>query len=80
MNTHGTTVFLDMPVSGIAQRLLHAKRKRPLVEGKNQEELIDFIADRLPARKQYYNKAQIKIDALNFNVEKLAAQIMSKIT
>lgn len=79
MNTAGITVHLEMPVGGIIQRLSNAKRKRPLVTGKASTELEDFVNSRLEERKQFYESAVIRADALDIDIEDLAKRIILKI-
>ena len=75
MNRHGLTVFLDMPPAALARRLLHAKRKRPLVAGKTGETLTLYIEEKLQARQACYNKALLKVNPLHTNVQALAEKI-----
>jgi len=59
MNRTGITVYLKMPVSELTQRLVNCKQERPLVKGKNKEELQQFIADSLEKREVWYSRATI---------------------
>ncbi len=75
MNENGITVFLDMTESGIIHRLTRGKRKRPLVIGKKEEELNEFVHLRLKERLPFYQKANITIDALRINISELTLSI-----
>ena len=57
----GTTVWLDATVGAICRRLLVARNRRPIVEGKSPEELPQFIAGHLAGRLPYYQQARIRI-------------------
>ena len=63
MNEHGTTVFLDVPVERLFIRLSIARKKRPLIMNKNDEELRSFIIEQLNKRETHYNKAKQKFIA-----------------
>jgi len=75
INRHGISVFLDMPPAVIADRLIHARRKRPLVEGKSGKELTKYIKEKLSERLSCYQKAMIKVDALHLDIAALAGEI-----
>lgn len=66
MNRQGTTVFLDVPVERLFIRLSIARKKRPLIMNKNDEELRSFIVEQLEKRLPHYNKA-----AQRFKADKL---------
>lgn len=58
MNEQGTTVFLDVPVERLFIRLSIARKKRPLIMEKNDEELRSFIIEQLAKRLPHYSKAK----------------------
>lgn len=61
LNEIGTTFYLQRSPKELAHRLINAKSKRPLVEGMQEEELLQFIEDTLIKREDYYNKAHITL-------------------
>lgn len=63
MNGQGTTVFLDVPVERLFIRLSIARKKRPLIMEKNDEELRSFITEQLAKRLPHYSKAKHKFIA-----------------
>ena len=71
MNQHGLTVFLHISEKAVVDRLLHAKRKRPLAMGKTEAELTEFVSKHYTSRLPFYEKAQIKVKAEDFDLEKL---------
>jgi shikimate kinase len=75
MNKMGVTVYIEVKPEIIHYRLLHSKTKRPLIEGKTSDELLNYIAQQLKIREQYYREASIIIDGeslkLNVLVDKL---------
>ncbi len=54
MNAHGVTVYLKMSPVSLSYRLMHAKRRRPLIDGYEGEALLQFIKDKLGERESYY--------------------------
>ncbi len=75
INENGLSVFLDMPPVALSHRLLHAKRKRPLVEGKTGKTLTQYIEKKLTERLPCYKKSQLTIQAVNLDVKALAEKI-----
>ncbi len=75
INRHGLSIFLEMPPAAIAYRLLHARRKRPLVMGKTGEMLTQYIEEKLTERLSCYEKADIKVNAVDVDVAALAEEI-----
>lgn len=63
MNRQGATVFLDVPVERLFIRLSIARKKRPLIMNKSDEELRSFIAEQLVKREPHYSKAKQKFVA-----------------
>ncbi len=68
---NGVAVYLKLAPTALAHRLLNAKAKRPLLEGKTAEQLLVFIEDQLEKREVYYNKAQIVVDNSTRNIQPL---------
>ena len=58
MNESGFCVFLDVDVTSLVNRLIHAKTERPLIKGKSPEELHEFIEGLLAKRRPFYEKAK----------------------
>ena len=66
MNSVGETVFLDVDIRVLFRRLKIAKQQRPLLDGKSDEELMQFIQEALQNRLPFYTRAKH-----TFNGEKL---------
>ena len=66
MNSVGETVFLDVDTRVLFRRLKIAKQQRPLLDGKSDEELMQFIQEALQKRLPFYTRAKH-----TFNGEKL---------
>jgi len=69
MNNTGLSIYLKLTPQEIYDRLQTSKSKRPLIEGKEGDELLSFIAQKLSEREDYYNKATLIADAFNWKVE-----------
>lgn len=65
MLSAGTTVWLDSTVERICERIKVAKSRRPLLEGKNDEELRQFVEAHLAERLPYYSRATVRLPSDN---------------
>lgn len=61
MNAKGLTVCLQASEDVIADRILDAGNKRPLMAGKSRDEIISTLREHMAVRLPYYEKAQISI-------------------
>jgi shikimate kinase len=57
LNELGVTFYLERSPKELAHRLLHAKTKRPLIDGLSNDELLSYIEDKLSEREEYYRQA-----------------------
>ena len=58
MNSLGRTIYLQMPIDVLVQRLSKEMQTRPLLANLNREELPGFIEDLLKKRAPFYEMAQ----------------------
>ena len=63
MNSQGQTVFLDVSLDVLYNRLRVATFNRPILQGKSEEELRQFITEALKKRLPYYSQATYRFDA-----------------
>lgn len=63
MNSAGITVMLEASEDCIIKRLLSAKSRRPIVEGKSEQELRSFIHNHLQSRLPYYRRASLTVNS-----------------
>ena len=76
MNAQGDTVYLKAEPDVLCTHLKMGKIKRPLLEGKSDEELRAFITSQLAQREQYYMQAKHVFDvSLLDNFEKIHASV-----
>lgn len=69
MNENGVTVFLQISPQTSFNRLAHSKKKRPLLQDKNETELMDFIKKQYDLRMPYYQKAQYVIKGESIDID-----------
>ena len=62
MNHTGQTFYLNASTDTIIQHLNISRGERPLLKGKSEAELRDFINEQLQLREPYYRQAQHIID------------------
>ena len=76
MNEEGKTVFLDVPVSELAQRLIaNGLEDRPLLKDKSPDELESYLNEQLKQRIHFYKNAMLTISGSEISVELLSAEI-----
>ncbi len=75
MNSKGVTVFLELDKQTLVHRLMNAKIHRPLIWGKTEEELREYIEVTLNQRNPYYQKAQIFADGKDIDLDKLTKKV-----
>jgi shikimate kinase len=61
MNKAGVTVFLDVPVETILERVKHHIQSRPMLKNVPAEKLPEFIRRHLESRMKFYSRAKIII-------------------
>lgn len=62
MNQNGISVFLYVPPDRLFHRLRIAKQQRPILQGKQDDELKAFIICALEQREPFYGQAQYVFD------------------
>ncbi len=75
MNANGTTVFLKVSTKTAVVRLLNSKKKRPLIEGKSEQEVIEFVNKHYGDRMKFYEQAHITVKGESLDVEELVGRL-----
>ena len=75
MNLHGLTVFMRVSPASAVDRVLHSHHKRPLVRGKSEEELMEFVSYHYASRMPFYEQAKITVKSEDFDLEALIQRI-----
>ena len=60
MNHYGTTVYLKMPIAILYERLKKGKAKRPILQDKDDDEMLEFIESMIKERSEFYEASKIK--------------------
>lgn len=63
MNRNGKTVFLNVHPDVLFRRLRVTKQQRPILQGKQDDELKEFIIRALEKRTPFYSQAQYVFNA-----------------
>ena len=75
INLNGISVYIKMPESAIFQRLTSAKKKRPLLAGKSEEEIREFISRQMAVREPFYMKSCLVTDGIDIDIMRLIDDI-----
>lgn len=73
LKTLGWTIYLERPPKELAARLKQGKTKRPLIAELSDEELLDFITEKLAQREIYYRQSDYIAGRNEQTPEKLIA-------
>ncbi|MCF8255131.1 MAG: shikimate kinase [Bacteroidia bacterium] len=63
MNNAGLSIYLKVPLSYLAKRILDSKTPRPLFIGKNKEEIILKVEEIFEQRRCFYEAAKVIIES-----------------
>lgn len=76
LNRQGDTLYLKASPEVLASHLRMGKGIRPLIQGKNDAELLRYIKDSLARREPFYSKARhtLNIDVLE-NLQKIEQSV-----
>ncbi len=71
------TIYLNVSLNALFERLIHEKSQRPLIASLANEELKEFLAKHLFERNTYYNQALLKININNQTPNQIVDEILS---
>lgn len=77
MNKTGITVWLNTSIPVMVDRLKRKKEKRPLLNGLSDEQLTDFVTEKLEERRPFYERSQLIIDPVDHNINFITEKIRS---
>ena len=75
MNKNGTTVYIKLSPEALKDRLMQSKTERPLIKGKSEPELLEFIKNKLEERENHYMQAHFIIDGISLSCDQLAEHL-----
>ena len=76
MNSIGTTIYIKLSTDELVGRISSSYHKRPLTEGKSDEELASYVDAMLKKRDPFYSMAKITVDASGTDKETLVEKIL----
>lgn len=71
MNSCGSTIYLKISPEALVSRLIKSRTERPLITGKSEPELLNFIKTTLKNREEYYSRATHVVKGFNIKPEEL---------
>lgn len=71
MKENGTTVFVNVSLQTAFHRIMNAKRKRPLVYGKSEYDLRQYVESHYNSRLPFYEQADFIMKGENFDIEEV---------
>jgi shikimate kinase len=74
MRRLGTTIFLDVPVDVLIDRLERSKKRRPLLQGEGMEDKVRTI---LEARMPLYEQADVRVNLGDLDARDGAALVLA---
>ena len=72
MNANGSTIYIQLSPEALKNRLIRSRTERPLIKGKSEAELLDFITGLLGQRELFYSQAKYIVKGVNLQTEELA--------
>ncbi|GMQ31008.1 shikimate kinase [Algoriphagus confluentis] len=80
INSLGISVYLDVPLDIISQRLYSSKiQNRPMFEGLDSGEITLKLKSLLAQREYFYNQAKIKLSGEDFSAEFLMYELINQL-
>ncbi|MEM6895156.1 MAG: shikimate kinase [Bacteroidota bacterium] len=70
------SIYLQLSINSLVERLLHEKSSRPLVQHLNEEDLPEFVGKHLFERRQYYSQATHTVICDGKSVEEIVKEIL----
>lgn len=71
MNDNGATFFVKVSPTTAFNRIMNAKRKRPLVLGKTEDELRQYVENHYNSRLPFYEQAHFTVKGENVDFDEI---------
>lgn len=75
INRHAVSVYLQLTPDEFVRRVYNPNTERPLLRGKNKEQLSNYYTEMLAKRAPFYQKASVIVDATIYGPKKVAELI-----
>jgi len=79
MRSGGKVVYLKTSPKTLSRRLLLSRAIRPLIEGKKETELHQYIVEKLNEREPFYSRAHFVVPTESFSMEEFLRMLGFKI-
>lgn len=76
INEHAYSIYVKMSEKSLFVRLTDAKKRRPLLQNMQEDELKAYIHNTLKVREPYYAKANMEVKGESIDVGELAARVV----
>lgn len=71
MKENGSTIFVRVSPLTSFHRIMNAKRKRPLVNGKSEDELRQYVENHYNSRLPFYEQADFTVKGENLDIDEI---------
>jgi shikimate kinase len=79
INQKGLSIFLNIPIKDITKRLIESHdQNRPLIKGKNQEQIEKFLEEKLQERLPYYSKATVEFADPSVTADQIIEKLLKQ--
>lgn len=75
INEKAISVYIKLSAQSLVNRLINSKTERPLMAGKTEIELLEFVSAKLLERESYYAQAKIISKGENVDIEDVVRRI-----
>jgi shikimate kinase len=75
MKSHGITIYIQMSPGALFHRLAASKANRPLLTGKTDVDLMEYIRESLKERSFFYSQAHYTVKGENLDVKTVYEEI-----
>ncbi len=76
INSNGLSVYLKLSAEALVMQLSRSNKPlRPLLKGKTDQELLDYVKQKLSEREIFYQLSKIIVPAEKLNIETLKARL-----
>lgn len=71
INNNGLSIYIEMSPKALISRLKGGLLERPLLKGKSNEELLDFVSIALEYRSPFYEQSIETVDGISLSADSL---------
>lgn len=79
INQLGVSVYLDVPLESILQRMAKSRKQRPILAGMTLGEKQQFVSNQLQARQAFYRQARLSFPAADPDIAALAEAVKNSL-